>query len=265
MGVVDLGIEGPQHLSTKHIKEDYKKMLEPYKARLGNVEDGLTSMPFMEGSKFKDNVYNSKAIRILFVGRAVNGWEIDFQGSSIDEIVEQVFESAFNMSDISAGIVEDKNGNKYNYNKSPFFQLCHKLMNMYGLSDNWSQRMAWTNLYKIAPYKSGNPNNKLISETLSACATILRKEISYLQPTHIVLITDAWWYKPNGKNMDERAFINEVDVDLYEDTSKIIVGSGISKAFHFEPKVVITKRPEGVKITREEHARAIFDALESLA
>ena len=168
------------------------------------------------------------------------------------------------MGDIAAGVVEDQNGNQYNYNKSPFFQLCHKLMNLYGLSENWSERMAWTNLYKVAPYEKGNPNNSLIRETLSGCASILRKEISYLRPTHIVFITDAWWYKPSGKNMDESAFIKEIGVDLYEDTSKIIVGSGIGEAFGFRPKVVITKRPEGSKFTRETHTKAIFDAFENL-
>ena len=215
MNIIDLGIEGPQCASIEHIKKEYQKMLEPYKLRLGNMDGGLTSMPFMKGPKFTGNVYNDKAIRILFVGRAVNGWEIGFKDGTIDEIVDQVFESASNMGDIAAGVVEDQNGNQYNYNKSPFFQLCHKLMNLYGLSENWSERMAWTNLYKVAPYEKGNPNNSLIRETLSGCASILRKEISYLRPTHIVFITDAWWYKPSGKNMDESAFIKEIGNEHY--------------------------------------------------
>lgn len=49
-------------------------------------------------------------------------------------------------------------------------------------------------------------------------------------------------------------------MDLFEDTSKIIIGGGISEAFHFCPNIVITQRPESAKESRKEHAQAILNA-----
>lgn len=261
MGTIDLEISGGQHGRIADIKAEYARMLSPLINQLGDTKNGLTSMPLMKGSKFTGNCYAGKPFRLLFVGRAVNGWEIEFKKDSIEAVVDQVFDSAIDTGYISKGKVFDKNEKEiYNYNKSPFFQLCHAVLNQYGIDDNWSEHMAWTNLYKVAPYKSGNPSNKLIRETLNSCARILRKEISYLRPTHIIFITGDWWYKPIGKGLNEYAFVDEIGVDLYEDAKQVIIGSGISDAFHFHPKIVITQRPESAKISRTEHAKAIFDA-----
>ena len=40
----------------------------------------------------------------------------------------------------------------------------------------------------------------------------------------------------------------------------IIIGGGISEAFHFCPNIVITQRPESAKESRKEHAQAILNA-----
>ena len=261
MGSIDMNISGGQHGRIDDIKAEYVRMLAPLKERFDGTENGLTSAPLMKGTKFTGNMYDGKPFRILFVGRAVNGWEIPFDFDTTEELVNQIFDSAIDMKSIGDGKVYAENGDEiYNYNKSPFFQLCHAIISQYGFGDDWSERMAWTNLYKVAPFRTGNPGNGLIRETLGSCSRILRKEISYLRPTHIVFITDAWWYKPNGKGLDEMAFVNEIGVDLYENTSEIIIGSGISEAFHFCPKMVITKRPESAKMTRPEQAKAIFAA-----
>ena len=261
MKEIDLGISGTQRLKVDDIKAVYAEMLAPLKDQMGTGEDGLTSMPFMKGKNFIRNTYNGKPFRILFVGRAVNGWEIEFKAGSVEEMVNQIFDSAIDMETIGKGKVFDSEGKEiYNYNKSPFFQLCHALMELFGFEEDWLEYMAWTNLYKVSPYKKGNPDNKLIREILPSCASILRREISHLRPTHIVFITGDWWYKPEGKDMNERAFVNETGIDLYEDTSQIIIGGGISEAFFFRPNIVITKRPEGANCTREEQAKAIFDA-----
>ncbi len=64
-------------------------MIEPLKERMGNVENGLTGMPLMKGRHFAGNMYQGKPLRILFVGRAVNGWR-DIQPGSAKEIVNQI-------------------------------------------------------------------------------------------------------------------------------------------------------------------------------
>lgn len=261
MKEIDLGISGTQRLKVDDIKAAYVRMLIPLRERMGAGEDGLTAMPFMKGENYNRNTYDGKRFRILFVGRAANGWEIEFGTGSTEEIVNQIFDSAIDMETIGKGKVFDSEGKEiYNYNKSPFFQLCHAVMELFGFGEDWSERMAWTNLYKVSPYKKGNPNNKLIREILPSCASILRREISHLRPTHIVFVTGDWWYKPTGRGLKERAFVNETGIDLYEDTGQLIIGGGISEAFFFRPNVVITKRPERANCARAEQAKAIFDA-----
>jgi hypothetical protein len=265
MSIIDLNLSGGQHGRIDDIRTAYVKMLSPFTDRLGSQPDGLTSMPLMKGTQFTGNTFNGRPFRILFVGRAVNGWEIPFNDGTIEEKVAQVFDSAIDMASVAHGKIIDITGKEiYNYNKSPFFQLCHAVLNQYGINDNWSSHMAWTNLYKVAPFKTGNPGNKIIKCTLDDCARILRKEISYLRPTHIVFITDGWWYKPVGKGLNEMAFINETGVDLYEDITHLIIGGGISNAFHFHPKMIITKRPESARISRIAHAKAIYDAFQNM-
>lgn len=258
---IDLGLCGGQHGRIDEIKAVYVRMLAPLKERLGKVENGITCVPLMKGKHFTGNTYLGRPLRILFVGRAVNGWEIDFRQDEVETMVEQIFDSAIDTADIGKGMVCDNSGKPiYDYRRSPFFQLCHAVMGRFGFGEDWSEHLAWTNLYKAAPYKAGNPDNELIRQTLPSCAEILRKEISYLRPTHIVFITGDWWYKPTGRGLNGSAFIDRIGVDLNEDTSGVIIGRGISQAFHFQPNIVITKRPEGAKLSRAEHAGAIFDA-----
>lgn len=259
METFDIGLCGRMGVSKEEIKMQYARMLEPLAHRLGCKSDGLTSMPFMRGKSYNGLRYNGEKVRILFVGRACNGWEIPFSGT-LDEMVEQIFASAANMKDIKNGYTVD---GSYNYNASPFFQLCRALMELYGCTEDWSDHIAWTNLYKVAPYSKGNPNNTLIRETLDSCASILRSEIEFLRPTHIVFITGSWWYKPIGKNLDENAFVNVTEVDLNGD-DPVILGSGISPVSLYRPKVVITCRPEGAKLSRREHAQRIFDAFKAV-
>lgn len=168
------------------------------------------------------------------------------------------------MKTISDGIVRDEEANLiYNYKKSPFWQLCKQLMKLYNVDEDWSDYVAWTNLFKVSPFKNGNPSNKLIKKTIDNCANILESEIRYLRPTHIIFVTGSWWYEPEGIN--ESAFSNVVGVKISKGLkSGVILGSDISKAFEFLPRVVITERPEGIGVSREEHAKAIYNELLNL-
>ena len=267
---INLNLQGPQRMPIDCIKESYIRLLSPFKDLMGDKPTGLTSQPLMKGELFNRNVYNKSKMRILFVGRAVNGWEIDLDTPSIEEMVDRVFESASNVEDIGKGKFETAPGKFYNYNTSPFFQLCHAFLEECGLGEDWAKRFAWTNLYKIAPYRSGNPNNTLIGQTIDECAKILREEISHLRPTHIVFITGRWWYQPNGYTrskiaINENAFADTLGVKLFSEDIGTIVGSGICKKFaSFEPMVVVTNRPESSKMSRVEQAKEIIRAFENL-
>jgi len=54
--------------------------------------------------------------------------------------------------------------------------------------DSWSKKIAWTNLYKVAPAKEGNPSHALCKKQLPSCKQILEEELRILKPTHILVI-----------------------------------------------------------------------------
>lgn len=259
-----MSFEGTQRIGITEIKLEYERLLDPLKERFWSSE--LTCAPLMVGKKYNTYTFNGKPLRIMYVGRAMNGWETKWNEGTTKELVEQVFSNNFDMKTISAGIVKDEDGNQvYNYNQSQFWQLCHQLVNLFGIEEYWSDYVAWSNLYKVSPMKSDNPKNEIIKKTIKHCAEILGREISYLRPTHIIFVTDSWWYEPKG--IDENAFKDIIGVEVSKEEIKdenekgsIIVGKGISDNFHFSPKVVIVKRPEGKKGTIKDKAKQIFNA-----
>lgn len=256
-----LGFEG----SIENIKKEYEILLDPIKDRFwSDSTNRLTCAPLMIGNNFGKLELNNEKVRILYIGRAMNGWESDWEEGSARQLVEQIFSNEFDMKIISGGVVNDEEGNFiYNYNKSPFWQLCNQLIKLFNVDKDWSDYVAWTNLFKVSPFKSGNPSNPLIKETIEDCVNILESEIRYLRPTHIIFVTGSWWYEPEGIN--ESAFSNVIGVNISKEVkTNVILGSGISKAFDFSPKVVITERPEGIKISREEHAKAIYNEFMNL-
>ncbi len=54
--------------------------------------------------------------------------------------------------------------------------------------NSWSKKIAWTNLYKVAPAKEGNPSDALCNKQLPSCRQILEEELRILKPTHILVI-----------------------------------------------------------------------------
>lgn len=244
--------DGPQGPTLTGLKMQYRNLLLPLQERFWSHE--LTCTPAIAGER-----YDESPFRLMYVGRAVNGWEADWQVSSIDDLVEQVFAYDFEMASIS----ENPNQNGYNFNRSGFWQLCKEIMKLVGEEENWSDRVLWSNLYKVAPYKEGNPDNKLITETIERCIQILTYELRLYRPTHVVFVTDDWWFDPS--DTCKASFAKKLDIPVDHKSDSIIIGKGIYKKSWGNIKIVVSKRPEGLKgITREEHAKFIIDAFKPL-
>lgn len=243
---------GHQGSTANGLKMQYSNLLKPLLEQFWTHE--LTCAPGIIGNRYEESPF-----RLLYVGRAVNGWEADWKKGTVDELVEQVFAHSFKM----ASIAENPIQNGYNFNRSPFWQLCRQIMKLASEDENWSDRVMWSNLYKVAPYKTGNPDNKLIKETIAQCIKILTYEIMLYRPTHIVFVTDDWWFDPS--DTFNVSFAKTLDIPIKHNTDNIIVGKGIYHSTDAgDVKIVVTKRPEGLGISREQHAKVIFDALESL-
>lgn len=245
---------GPQGPTPTGLKMQYIDLLESMLERFWTQE--LTCTPGIIGTKYEESPF-----RLMYVGRAVNGWEIDWQKGSAKELVEQAFSHGFKMESISEAPIQ----NGYNFNRSPFWQLCRQLMKLAGEEKNWSDRVFWSNLYKVAPFKTGNPGNKLIDETITKSIRILKYELRLYRPTHVVFVTDAWWFDPSDTFKASFAKTLGIPVEHNTDPTIAIVGKGIyNTTITGDIKIVITKRPETLGISRVEHAKLIFDSLMSL-
>lgn len=76
---MDFRLEG----NFEDIKNKYEMLLDPIKERFwSESRNRLTCAPLMVGSNYGKVKFNNKALRILYIGRAMNGWESDWKEGS---------------------------------------------------------------------------------------------------------------------------------------------------------------------------------------
>ena len=159
----------------------YKKLLED------NSFKDICAFSFQWG----ENYPFLKKSGFLFVGKAVNGWitnETDVTQLFDTTNPERIFAREDQME-----WVNNLSGNTdgYNTRKSAFWRLIKKVSETY-YPEKWYSNIAWTNLYKIAPWTGGNPNGKLQNAQRKYCFELLKKEIEILTPKYVVLLTSGW-------------------------------------------------------------------------
>lgn len=194
---------------------------------------------------FIGKFYNDANIKLMVIGRCLNGWETEFQNcktlnNTVNSILDQTpkFDDAVNIEGIP---YFDEKGieKRYYYSKSSFWRLIKKLSVAYNGESEWNEKFVWSNLYKISPRKGGNPSWRFNKKLIPTYVEIIKKEIEMCKPSHIVFITDINYLKPYEKeNMrfDEKLNIREInDPDF-----KYIVAKGE----YCGAKIIVCKRPE---------------------
>lgn len=160
----------------------------------------------------KGKYYDSQSIKLLVVGRAVNGWgalenlscAADFSAEATEQFENNVFNWVIYDSEKGALRNDSLEDGKYYWlNNSPFWRTSKSvwkgLSNRFDFQDNesdkWVDYIAWTNLYKIAPKDTGNPTEAMAKKQLTACKEILKAEIEEFGPTHILFVTgyEGWF------------------------------------------------------------------------
>ncbi len=235
------------------MKALYRDLLSPLQERIDSRE--LTCLPAMVGT-----CYEESPLKLMYVGRAVNGWESKWCPGTLDSLIDKVFAGEFKM----ASIATEPKQFGYNYNRSGFWQLCKEIMKQAGEASDWSDRIVWSNLYKVAPYAKGNPNNGLIEATIERCIDILNYELSLYRPAHVVFVTGDWWFDPS--NRFKVSFADEFGILVKHNSDSVIIGRGCYQKPEGKIKIVVTQRPERRPgLTRDRHAREILSAFNSLA
>lgn len=227
----------------------YEQMVEPFvnddsiyqirKQTDENDYNAMTCVPAFVGEK-----YGSEKIKLMLIGRAVNGWSADW-GSNASEIAEQVLSIQFSMNSIDKCPIQNEGTlDEYNFNRCSFLNLGKTVLKDLGLkSENISANLVWSNIYKVAPAISGNPNGKIQKLQRQGAIKILLKEIELFSPTHILFVTDLDWLEATWRNnKNELSFAKAMDI-----TENLTINNGkYVKAFGIYNKIpyVVCVRPE---------------------
>lgn len=208
-------------MERQELREEYIGLIDSVKNVRRQKKD-LTTTMFLRGVNYGDS-----NVRLLVIGRAVNGWREDYSwnpkadidvNKKADEIITQwdkeenteiIWEIKRYHSDGSLVSPEEMKGLQWvNFmlgakdRGAKFWGVAKKVAQELleaKKREEWTRYIAWTNLCKVAPADEGNPNGTLYNAQKNACQQILQKELSLLMPTHILVIAK---YYHKGKPSD---------------------------------------------------------------
>lgn len=224
----------------------YKKMLEQeYALKRGGAvkpvwelihDKELTVCPAFKGKNFDDS-----NLKLMVVGRAVNGWDVDTAlCTSLENTVNMVMNQKDRFDHIicTKGIKyfdeNTKQSKKYYYSRSRFWKLIRYIFEENGEETDFNHKIVWSNLYKVSPYVNGNPGWRLVKPQMQTYIDCLRDEINEYRPNNILFITgmdylNPWPNEPQFGNAFKIGNNNQIDFteSSYEtgifENSKIVV------------------------------------------
>lgn len=228
----------------------YQKLLAGVK---GMDKDSELSFHFCCCGK---NFMTNPEKKLMIVGRALNGYGNTIN-SSIEEEMHKAADSNHNLKFI------DEYGSK-----SAFWRVTRDVSKRLGLAgiEDWYDNLAWSNLYKIAPHKGGNPKEKLCQAQFELCNKILKHEINVLQPKYILIMTGYWFEAFNRGFYNQNIEIKPNDrlpfnINYHEsEKDSIVIGTSTIGFDEFLAKVVVCHRPEARKGGEEKSKKEIIEA-----
>lgn len=225
-------------------------------------EKELTACPFFVGNK-----YEISPLRLMVVGRAVNGWDVDTaQCSSLESTIIMVlhqnarFEDVVNPNGIPYFDSETKETKVYHYSTSRFWRLIQYILEEAGEGEDFHQRIVWSNVYKVAPYVTGNPAWSLVKPNMQTYIDCLIEEIRINKPTHILFVTGMDYLNPWEKEpqFGEQLGIGKKNQTKFEDCQ---YECGVFEG----AKIVVCGRPENKSYDNiREMAKEILNKFDTI-
>ena len=216
--------------------------------RIGESSNSLPAVPItgfmaMVGSQFRGD--------LMVVGRSVNGWTRGLQPqefsdrNSLETFLDNVYESATSGKPCPMQWVSQRWGNynhDYNTRKSAFWRVIRRVVGELQIADverpEWPSYLLWSNLYKFAPEKGGNPSSTLCNIQLDGCKSLLRKEIEKYRPKRILFLTGIGWAEP---------FIAKIQITTIP-AQQYVEGVGrLDGPQQLQSCVVVVTHPQGKK------------------
>jgi len=237
-----IGMEQSLH---KVLKPFYKELLEQL-----SKEDKEATSPFCIewGKNFPTDSFSG----LLFIGRATNGWGTD-STESVDVLFDGDNESRGFAHPNQMSWLE--NHPSYNWQRSAFWRVVSNVSQSYTQGE-WFNGIAWTNLYKIAPYDGGNPSNRLCYEQLPICQKILKNEIEILSPKFVILLTGENWAKDFLPYLNGEKECNPISTIEWGKNNEYLINLYNFNGVYF----LQTEHPQGKD--EESHINAIVSIIE---
>lgn len=180
------------------LKQLYREALERASTLQNTLGSELCFVPAICGRAYRD-----AERKVMVVGRAPNGWSMRlYEDSKSPEAwfpygLSWVYSQK--QADRSDILCRNDSIHKASVAHSKFWQFLRYYLWMRQMlpeqeKERFADAIVWSNLYKIASEKGGNPNAALRDETAELCDEILLAEIEYYDPDEVWFITRA-----NGK------------------------------------------------------------------
>lgn len=140
-------------------------------------------------------------IKLLLIGRAPNGWgqnlalsSDDFAYGALNDYTSRHFDWVEVENEKLISKYYDPNGSLITYKLASFFtyaeDIFYKLTNVNPQkNEKWLDYIAWSNLYKVSPPNTGNPEGEMEFLQRNICKEILLNDIELCNPTHILFFT----------------------------------------------------------------------------
>jgi hypothetical protein len=220
--------------------ELYFEMLNKIEKDYKSKEILVTHHP-MKGEQYEGD--------LMVIGRAVNGWRKDTYWTPNEHTFDerkkylQKLESCHNPKNecplawVKKRWEPQKKG-EYCTKRSAFWRMIYKTMCELDLKEDWTSKIIWSNLYKVAPAANKNPSTQLQRAQREYCIQILTEEINMWRPKNLLFLTGMDWANPIIKGIEGFNIKNTDHLDYVD-------GAGEIKLGNYEARVIIAKHPQG--------------------
>lgn len=242
-----LGVSGNLRSQQREaIKRDYTQILSSVwkdKPIWEHIRDKtLTAVPCMIGKQADQG-----SVKLMIVGRAVNGWEVDFGDcSSLEATVRSVMHQENHLDEFAGQSIEQENGTIYHYARFGFICLMRKMVGAFhGTEENWQQRLIWSNLFKVALRGGDNPSILMVREDMPLYWDILAQEMMMYHPDLVLFATDVGdfdRYEDSKRFEGFNGLLRQGEADV--SACKYVQAAG-SFVINSDVKIIVCCRPEG--------------------